>query len=114
MPGRRGHAFDSDTSQPDTDRPASPGRIVAAKPTGEAYFGGIPEDPRRLTREATFRSPSGAIFRRVKLIDGRLPQFVDLPAAGRSGARDHYILALNDPVRPVYRWRGQLRATSTA
>ncbi|MGH1525336.1 hypothetical protein ACRAWC_15320 [Leifsonia sp. L25] len=72
------------------------------------------EDLRRLTRDAIFRSSRGAISRRVELVDGRLPQSVDLPAVGRSRVRDHYILALNDPIRPVYRWHGQLTVNSTA
>ena len=120
MPGRRGYAFDSDTHS--TRIRLNPTRIgrhpqgasSLQKPPVEAYFGFMPEDPRRLTREATFRSPSGAIFRRVELIDGQLPPFVDLPAAGRSGTRNHYILTLNDPVRRVYRWQGQLDVDSTA
>ncbi|GIT82058.1 hypothetical protein LLS1_37270 [Leifsonia sp. LS1] len=58
-------------------------------------------------RDAIFRSPNGALARRIELVGGRPPQWIELPAKGRSGARDLYILAVNDPVRPVYRWQAR-------
>jgi hypothetical protein len=74
----------------------------------QAYFDHMSEDRRRLTRDAVFRAPSGVIYRRVELVEGRLPAFVDLPVTGRAGTRDRYFLAVNDPIRPVYRLQAQL------
>lgn len=85
-------------NDPSRDRPDGP----TVYPMAAAHGGST-------TRDALFRTPSGAIARRVELENGRPPQFVDLPARNAPLFADRYVLAVPDPVRPVYRWHSQVR-----
>jgi hypothetical protein len=59
------------------------------------------------TRDAVFRSPQGVTVRRIRLIEERLPQWVEVPVRGSSAETDLYILAVADPIRPIYRWQAR-------
>lgn len=55
----------------------------------------------RVSADAILRSPNGVVSRRVVLIGGKPPRWLELRDAEVTNL---YLLAVNDPVRPVYRW----------